>query len=31
MVALNGLQVSQTTHGQALLVLLTLIDHSENV
>jgi hypothetical protein len=31
MIALNGLQVTQTTHGQALLVMLTLIDHSENM
>jgi hypothetical protein len=31
MVALNGLQVNETTDGQALLVAFSLIKHSENM
>jgi hypothetical protein len=31
MIALDGLQVSETAHDQLLLVQLALIDHSENM
>jgi hypothetical protein len=30
-IALNGLQTSEPTHGQPLLVKFALVDHSENM